>query len=59
MTAKQFYDTVVLMREAQKNYFKTKHSSYLCDAKRYEKEIDKEIIRVDKLIIEQNNPKLF
>jgi hypothetical protein len=47
MNAKQFFDTVREMREAQKRFFKS-HSSYdLQEAKRLEKIIDDEIKRVE------------
>ena len=48
MNAKEFYDAVVKMREAQKEYFKYRLSSDLNKSKRLEKEIDDEIKRVKK-----------
>ena len=50
MNARQFYDTVVKMREAQKEYFKYRLSSGLNKSKRLEKEIDDEIKRVNKAL---------
>ena len=50
MNARQFYDTVVKMREAQKEYFKYRLSSDLNKSKRLEKEIDDEIKRVNKAL---------
>lgn len=46
MTPKQFYDTVVQMRQAQKNYFKTRQR----EALNLEKIIDDEISRVSQVI---------
>lgn len=50
MTPKQFYDTVVQMRQAQKNYFKTRSQTALQQAKTLEKIIDDEISRVSQVI---------
>ena len=50
MNAKEFYDAVVKMREAQKEYFKYRLSSDLNKSKRLEKEIDDEIKRVNKAL---------
>lgn len=49
MNPKEFYEKVVKMREAQKNYFKTRSSMDLQLCKRLEKEIDNEIERVNKI----------
>ena len=49
MNAKEFFDKVVLMRKAQKEYFSTRSKDWLSESKRLEKEIDKEIERVSKL----------
>lgn len=46
MTPKEFYDKVVAMRKAQKEYFKTRLPSFLEKSKQLENEIDKEIKRV-------------
>lgn len=59
MDSKAFYDTVVKMREAQKEYFKTRRPSDLQRSKQYEKVIDDEIARVQRIIWERNNPPLF
>lgn len=59
MNPKTFFDKVVKMREAQKTYFKNRSPSYLNESRRLEKEIDNEISRVQKVIEERNNPKLF
>lgn len=47
MNAKQFYETVRAMRQAQKKYFKSRSSFDLRESKRLEKVIDDEIARVD------------
>ncbi|TFH94467.1 hypothetical protein E4P48_09330 [Porphyromonas levii] len=57
MTPKQFYSKVVMMRNAQKLYFKTRSPRALNDSKELEKEIDAEIERVKKIEAEKNKPK--
>jgi hypothetical protein len=52
MTAKEFFELVVEMRYAQKNYFKTRNQGYLDRSKNLEKQVDNEIERVQKLITE-------
>lgn len=52
MNARQFFDLVVQMRQAQKNYFKTRNQGYLDISKHLEKQIDAEIERVQKLTTE-------
>ena len=49
MTPKEFYDKVVEMREAQKEYFRFRTSAALSRSKRLEAEIDREIKRVEQL----------
>lgn len=49
MNAKEFFDKVALMRKMQKEYFKTRSSLDLRQAKTLEKEIDAEIERVNAL----------
>lgn len=58
MSPKEFFDKVSRMREAQKEYFRTRSGRALSDSKRLEKEIDGEIERVEKVIEENNNPKM-
>ena len=68
MNATEFFNLVVQMRDAQKNYFKTpseqykQKREYLMLSKRLENEIDQEIKRVyDKLALEEykkQNPTL-
>lgn len=50
MNARQFYDKVVAMRDAQRRYFETRDKETLAEAKRLEKEIDTEIARVTLLL---------
>jgi hypothetical protein len=47
MNAREFFDKVSAMRNAQKEYFKSRDKSALDEAKRLEKEIDAEIRRVE------------
>lgn len=59
MNSKEFYDTVVRMREAQKQYVASRRP---CDQKRskeLEKVIDDEIARVQRIEWERKNPPLF
>ena len=59
MNPREFYDKVVQMRLAQKEYFKTRTSSSLIESKRLEKAVDDEIARVQKIINDRQNPKLW
>ena len=59
MKPKEFFDAVVRMREKQQEYFKTKTSSALTESKRLERVIDDEIERVQRIIHEKQNPKLW
>ena len=61
MNAREFYDTVVLMRKAQKNYFKTRSmplvaKEHLQESKRLERIIDDEIKRVELLTENTKSP---
>ena len=49
MNAKEFFNLVSRMREAQKEYFKTRSSLDLRESKKLEAEIDAEIERVNAL----------
>ena len=49
MKPREFFDKVALMRKMQKEYFKTRSSLDLRQAKTLEKEIDAEIERVNAL----------
>lgn len=46
MTTKGFFDLVVKMRKAQKNWFKTHNYKFLQESKELEKLVDIEIERV-------------
>lgn len=62
MNHKEFYNKVVAMRKAQKDYFKFRSSAYLQTSKRLEREIDDEIKRVEAVLAEEerkNQPSLF
>ena len=62
MNHKEFYDMVVAMRKAQKDYFKFRSSAYLQTSKRLEREIDDEIKRVEAVLAEEerkSQPSLF
>jgi hypothetical protein len=52
MNAKDFFDLVVEMRQAQKNWFKTHNQGYLNRSKHLEKQVDAEIDRVQRLTTE-------
>lgn len=54
MTAREFFDVVVLMRIYQKEYFKTRDKEVLIKSKHYEKLVDHEIDRVKTIL---NNKK--
>ena len=58
MTAKEFFDLVREMREAQRSYFLTRSKDLLEKSKQLEREVDREITRVDKLLGEKTNPGL-
>lgn len=57
--ARQFFDLVRGMREAQKTYFRTRATSALNESKKLEKAVDDEIARVEKIIYKQQNPSLW
>lgn len=59
MNARQFFDKVVEMRRLQKDYFKTRSKSSLEQSKDLEKRVDAEIQRVNNILFERTNPKLF
>jgi hypothetical protein len=50
MKAREFYDTVMLMRRAQKQYFATRSKEALNESKMYEQRIDAEIERVTAIL---------
>lgn len=47
MNARQFYDTVVKMRKAQRDYFRTRSQRHLNESKELEAQVDAEIKRVE------------
>lgn len=53
MNARQFFDCVAQMRDAQRKYFRTRSHDDLVQAKVLESTIDREIERVQKIV---NNP---
>lgn len=59
MDAKQFFNRVSYMRKLQIEYFKTRSPSILRQCKQVEKEIDDEIARANKIVMERQQPKLF
>ncbi len=59
MTAKEFFMLVVQMRNAQKLYFRTRDKSDLQASKQLEKQVDDEIRRVERLMIEPELPLLL
>ena len=53
MTAREFYNIVVKMRKAQRDYFRTRSQRSLTESKQLERQIDAEIERVTKIEQEQ------
>lgn len=58
MTARDFFDLVRRMRAAQKGYFATRAQGYLTESKELEAQVDREIKRVDDLLLAKQCPKL-
>lgn len=50
MNAREFFDLVSAMRRAQKEYFASRNSSALNTSKQLEREVDKEINRVETIL---------
>ena len=50
MNARQFFEKVALLRETQKEYFRTRSHDALRKSKALEREIDEEIDRVNRLL---------
>lgn len=59
MNAREFYDAVVKMRNAQRAFYKSKRHDNLIKAKRLEKVVDDEIVRVNERLEAKRNPKLL
>lgn len=58
MNAQDFFELVRKMRVAQKGYFATRAQGYLAESKQLEREVDREIARVDATLREKQCPKL-
>ena len=56
MDKREFFEKVSEMRDAQKEYFKTRSSASLNKSKNLEKEIDDEILRVRKILSGRKDP---
>lgn len=59
MDAQQFFRLVAKLRDKQKEYFRTRTQAALKESKHLEKAVDDEIDRVNKLLTERQQPKLF
>lgn len=59
MNALDFFNLVTKMRDKQKEYFRTRSASALQESKRLEKQVDEEIQRVNGIIKDKQEPKLF
>lgn len=61
MNAKEFFDAVAAMRDAQKEYFRTRTREALTESKRLEKKIDAEIARARSFLagLPAKEPQLF
>lgn len=59
MTAKEFFDLVSDMRLKQKEYFRTRSTSVLNESKALERMVDDEIRRVNQVLTEKQEQKLF
>lgn len=59
MNAREFYEKVRKLRRWQKVYFSTRTKQALEESKSLERIIDAEIDRVQKIMEERNNPKIF
>ena len=53
MNAREFYNLVVKMRKAQRDYFRTRSQRSLNESKQLEKLVDAEIKRVEQIQQEQ------
>lgn len=52
---KAFLEKVIQMRNAQKAFFESKSPSFLSEAKRLEREVDK---MIERIVEEEKNPSL-
>lgn len=53
MNAREFFEKVAEMRQAQRDYFKTRHRYFLIRSRELEKEVDDEIKRVTEILTNQ------
>lgn len=53
MTAREFYNLVVKMRKAQRDYFRTRWQRPLNESKELEAQVDAEIERVEEVLKRQ------
>ena len=58
MNAQDFFELVRKMRVAQRGYFATRAQGYLTESKELEAQVDREIKRVDDLLLAKQCPKL-
>ena len=59
MDHEAFYKLVVALRNKQKEYFRTRSQSALRESKALEKRVDDEIKRVEQILNDKREPKLF
>ena len=59
MDAKSFFNLVAALRDKQKEYFRTRSQSALRESKALEKRVDDEISRVNQILNNKREPKLF
>lgn len=59
MDSKEFFDLVAKMLRKQKDYFATRSKAVLQESKALEKQVDDEIKRVEDILKERREPKLF
>lgn len=53
MNARQFFDLVATMRNAQREYFRTRDKEWLLKSKDLERQVDEEIKRVESIVIKK------
>lgn len=59
MDAQSFFKLVAALRDKQKEYFRTRSQSALCESKALEKRVDDEINRVSNILKQKKEPTLF
>lgn len=59
MDAKSFFKLVSALRDKQKEYFRTRSQVALRESKALEKRVDDEIKRVEQILNDKREPKLF